>query len=386
MKRLFDLDPKEVSLVARGANRKKFLVFKSEGDPMPKENAELIELINSVPAATMANVEKILKKFPAKKSADGKIDPKAPGLSDRAQAALKAVARIIAPFKDEITDDHLDAIQNEVGLDSTDKTGQTDDSQAGEVQMSMDAPDGVKADDHKGAMQMAQKSYMEQMKKLGYQKYPTAKAKMEKSKTSEVDKSKMSKEDDDEEDDDVEKNKEASVSKVTKSDDLSAFSVEQRSQLELIFKANTELAESNKELVTKNANLEKEIKHERDQRVLKEFQDRTKAFKHLGANTDELATVLKSLSETDKGSFEKIESILKAADEQIAKGALFGELGSRQGNATGKAAEQLDRLVDSVVQKSDGTKTKEQIYEDVCRTPEGKRLMAQSLQESQGVR
>lgn len=394
MKRLFNLDPGEVSLVPRGANRKKFLVFKSlKGNEMPKkdqQDREIRNLIESVSPATMKKVDQVLKTLTAKRvrkdggdlmptkdsrtykeddggdMGDGDVemaDDKP--LSERAQAALKAMARIAAPFKDELTQKHLSAVAQEVGIGEPAPTEAPDEKTPSDEKldkglMDSESPEGIEGEHHAEALAMARKSYGEHLKKLGYRKYPDAEM-QQKSKMEACDKDADSDEDDEEEE---------SVGKVNKSAlDLSAFPKSQRSQLEMIFKAH-------QELVQKNEELEAELEKERDHRVSKEFAERARGFKHLGVDSNKLATVLKGLASKDADAYKEIEGILKSADKQIGAGGLFGEIGSRQ-SGTGdpsNASARLDALVEQVVQKSDGAQTKEQAYDAVLRTAEGKRL------------
>lgn len=392
MKRLYDLDPAEVSLVPRGANRKKFLVFKShKGNMMAKKDSdrEIRALIDGVSPETMKKVEKILKTMtkksagdmpPRKDSAtfkeeehgmDEHEEHKQP-LSERAQAALKAVARIMAPFKDELTSDHVGAVAHEVGLGGAhtepadEKTPH--DEQVAEKDLGTDAiPENVEEEHHAEALALARKAYGEHLSKLGYRKYPDAEMQQK------------SADDENESEDDEE---EESVGKVAKSAgtlDLSAFPKEQRSQLESVFKAHQELVATNKEQVRKIADLEKELSHERDLRVTKEFTERAQGFKHLGANTEKLAKVLKTLAATDEDAFKEVESVLKTADRQLGTAGLFGERGSklsRSGDAV-TAEDKLQALVDQVVEKSGHEMTSEQAYEKVLKTTEGKRLYAE---------
>ena len=67
---------------------------------------------------------------------------------------------------------------------------------------------------------------------------------------------------------------------------------------------------------------------------------------------------------------------MKSADRQLGAGNLYGEIGTRRsGHGDPSSAEaRLDALVEQVVQKSDGAQTKEQAYEAVLKTAEGKRL------------
>lgn len=383
MRKLHSLTVNEISLVGKGANKKKFLVTKSnKGKSMPSQ--EILNLINSVSPEKMTKIVEAIKK------ADGDMAPgpdshvfkethnvTGGGMSDRAQAAMKATARILAPFKDEIHGGHMDAMQKELGM--KDHGAPQEGAQAGapaepqkdedggdeDIEMSVAYPQQVEEDHAAEALDMAKKAYKSHLEKMGYRKYPDQQPK-------------VGSHDPNVEDDKVGKNKEEVVGKSA-TNPLSAFSPAQQAQLDLIFKSNQTLTDANKQLVEKSDRLEKELRAERDERLNREFKQRASQFKHLGANTDELATVMKSLSETDSKAFDKVESILKAANEQMRTSALFGEIGSSMGpgSPVGDAMARLDTLVDSVVQKSDGKRTREQIFDEVLKTAEGKRLYAE---------
>lgn len=439
MKKLSGLEVNEVSLVGKAANKKKFLIFKNrEGVKMPNVSREIQNLINSVDPKLMEKVAKKVKTFkvgkavaeegkdsmvgkdgdmmPRKDSAaykdmnagDGGADHQVSAhggsadhqdtapLSERAQAALKAIARIAAPHKDELHAGHLGSVGQEVGLKAAPKaapmaapdkaTNDPDAPQGSTVEMGqMAIPEGVSEEHHMAALEKAKGAYGESLQKMGYRQYPDPSLE----ETNAMEKSKHGLEDDEDEDDEGEDVGKTAVGKSARPE-LSAFSKEQKAQLETVFKANTELAVANKELVKKNADLEKEIKTERDARVLKEFEAKASTFKHLGANTQELAEVMKSLSETNPKALEKIESVLKSNDEQLrvaamSGGGLYGEIGSRQGaGGAGDAEAKLDRLVDSVVSKSDGNLSREQIYDEVLKSKEGKALYREMKQTRKG--
>lgn len=425
MKRLSDLDVAEVSLVPRGANKKKFLIFKSRKGNTMADN-EIRNLINSVDPETMKKVDQVLKsmtkmkktkgeespgdtaksKEDMKKDKGGDMPPKKDSasmptkkgkmpeafkkddeggdmgdvmmsddeqgqpLSERAQAAVKAISRIAAPFKDELSGQHIQAALKEVGFQDGAEGAEQDekDPHDEQVHMSWAIPEGIEDEHHETALDMARKSYKDHLEKMGYRKYPDPSLEG----TNGLQKSKHGVDEDDEEDEEEEEH----VGKVAKSLDLSSFPKAQQEQLHMIFK-------SNNELVKKNADLEKELKVERDIRKMKEFEERAKSFKHLGVNSNELATIMKSLSESDTENFEKVERILKSLNNQMGQGSsLYSELGSRISKSDGNSAEaQLDTLVASVVQKSDGSKTKEMIYDEVTQTREGKKLLQQVMDE-----
>lgn len=405
MRKLSDLEAHEVSLVPRGANKKKFLIFKSQrGNTMPR--SEIVDLINAVDPKTMARVEKAVKSMKIKKEHGGDMMPRpdsaaykdagsdrqvtdnglshthAP-LSDRAQAALKAVARILAPFKDEINDGHLDAVQSEVGIDpDVDQATPSDDDETqknyDDIEMSVAYPQEVEEEHSAEALKLAKKAYGEHLEKMGYRKYPDPSLESTNASKHIGKDADMDDEDDDEEEESVGKN----INKSADALDLTAFPKNQRAQLEAIFKANNDLVQVNKALVQKTADLEKRLEVERNDRVLKGFKEKARGFKHLGVDTDELAVVMKSLAESEPSGYEKIEAILKSADEQLRvnksfNGGIYGEMGTKASNAGGgDPGARLDALVDSVVAKSEG-KTREQVYEEVLKSKEGKRLYAE---------
>lgn len=115
--------------------------------------------------------------------------------------------------------------------------------------------------------------------------------------------------------------------------------------------------------------VEKELKAERDARVTKEFQEKAGEFKHLGIAKEELAVVLKDVSQNAPKAFEKLEPILKALDGKIAKSGILGEIGSSApagGNGAAPEAGQTDaeakieQIAKGLVEKSEGKLTKAQ--------------------------
>lgn len=109
----------------------------------------------------------------------------------------------------------------------------------------------------------------------------------------------------------------------------------------------------------KNAQLENENKATKDAlakeataRILKEHIEKAeKLYPQLGA-PGELALITKGIAEKAPEEWAKLEGILKAASERIAKGELFSEIGSRgSGPASGSAEEQLTSIAKSYVEK-----------------------------------
>lgn len=82
-------------------------------------------------------------------------------------------------------------------------------------------------------------------------------------------------------------------------------------------------------ILKKQEETEALLKEERDMRITKEFKEKAEGYTHIAKSDDEFGEVLKDASENmSKENFEKLETTLKAADEQIEKGGLFNENGS----------------------------------------------------------
>lgn len=88
-----------------------------------------------------------------------------------------------------------------------------------------------------------------------------------------------------------------------------------------------EITKRMEDLEKRNKELEEQIKKAADEAKTKEFIAKAASFDKLGIKADELGPVLKSIAEVNPEGYAKIESVLKAANEQIAKGALFAEAG-----------------------------------------------------------
>ena len=401
MKKLYNLSAEEVSLVDKGANKKKFLIFKSRGgNQMPAKNIsrEVREMMN-MPPKVAANLEKVVKEMAhPHKSAAGDMPPKKDsavfkgpeheehGLSERAQAALKAVGRILHPHKDEIQGHHLGAVAHEVGIGdhseeqpgevegkhgSDGKMGKTPMHQGeDEIEMSVAYPEDVEEEHHSEAVEMAKKAYKAHLDKMGYRKYPDEEVAQKGKKL-----------EDDEDEDESEEEEEhvgKNVKKAAGSLDLSAFPKEQRPHLEMIFK-------SNRELVQKNLDLEKQIKDRDAREREREIVQKAAEFNNVALPQEEIIETLKDADKLGAKSFERVCKQFETLNEQGRSSNLFREIGTSQSaEGAGSAEAKLDALVNSIVQKSGSDKSKEQIYDEVIQTPEGKRLYRESQQKRFG--
>lgn len=97
VKRLRDLEAVEVSLVPKGANRKKFLLFKSE-EVTPME--EILKAILETNLEDEPKVDEVLK---------------AAKISDKAQNAVKGALRLLNAYKDELPKDIMKTLAGLAG-------------------------------------------------------------------------------------------------------------------------------------------------------------------------------------------------------------------------------------------------------------------------------
>lgn len=109
------------------------------------------------------------------------------------------------------------------------------------------------------------------------------------------------------------------------------------------------------------------------------------------APTDELATVLKAASENlDADTFEKLENILKTANERVEKSNLFSEMGRSSltgGDAAGDAWAQIEKAALDMVEKSDSPIDQSAAIDKFLSTPAGAELYSKYLAEnSMGVK
>jgi len=102
---------------------------------------------------------------------------------------------------------------------------------------------------------------------------------------------------------------------------------------------------------------------------------------NLGVSAEEFGPVLKSINAASPELATKIEAVLKAANEAVAKGDLFKEAGAEAGstNPTGVAKSdawaQIETLASNMVAKGE-TKTQAEAIAKAMESPEGRRLYA----------
>lgn len=255
-----------------------------------------------------------------------KVDKQTNKKSAEAEAAIKAAAEILEPFKEQIAKEDLEGL---VEIEKTDD-GDEDDTA------------------------------------------PPAKA-PQKKKTS---KAKPADNSDDGEQDN-EDPKMATKKKVSKTADdeldLSEVPDAVRPHVESIYKAN-------RDLIAKSEKLEKDLADERRTRREKEFIAKCEGFKHYSGDKKELATELMELSDASPKLYDKIVKQLEAveAEKAAAAGLIFSELGSSVPGNTGVGSfEAIEKAAEAVVAKSGEKVSKEQAVEKFLSTPEGKSMYSQ---------
>lgn len=417
-RKLYDLRVAEVSLVDFGANEKQFLVTKrkdkkSMGKGHEKVAKRLANLTDSERKLVQKAAATALKPLLERIKKLGEDDSEEP-MSEQLQATLASVARLILPYKDQLTKDDLLSLAEEVGIedapddsededdleddeevsknagedgssedsdadddasdsdsdddDDTDEDSEEEESEEKEIiedevvqkvgaeSLTTEAPDGVSKEEHEAALQAAKLAYTSILEKSGYNK-----------------------------DEQADNKKDAEPVTKNKSD-LSAFPKAQRRQMQRIFKAQKQLADANAVLIKKNASLQTEIESERVARLERQFEEQASAYAALGIDTKKISKIFKKLGgdPKQKETLDEVVGILKAANEQLEQsrefGGLYSEHGSRLGNSGDAASDEaaLDRLAEEIVKKSAGEMTHAKAYDKVLQTKEGRKLYAKS--------
>lgn len=140
--------------------------------------------------------------------------------------------------------------------------------------------------------------------------------------------------------------------------DFSGIPEEVRPTVEALWKQN-------EEAVRKAADLERILNEERDQRLTREYIAKAAEFTSLPVKAEEFGPVLKAVAEKAPEEYAKIESLLKAANEQLRQASLFAEVGKSGAGAGGSAWAKIEAAAASLVQKADGRMTREQAIAEV---------------------
>lgn len=391
--RLYALDAAEVSLVPKGMNKKKFLVQKSAGGKSvakgKQASAEMLEKIAKTNPEVMQRVEDCMKKYGVAKTAEDTEEPQGEPLDEQAQTAVKAVVRILAPFKEKLPGALMHNILDAAGFEMT-SDGEDDDAgdgqggngvasaaegMEGKEAMFMAIPARVESEDdspfedgmdvkkghfHSG-VEAAEKAYSEHMEKLGYQKYPTAKMALAREGGA----------------DNVSKKGESvAKSGSGQAADLSRVDPETRAKVELVFK-------SNQELVKKNQEMERDIIAMKAAERRKEIVAKAAEFPHLGLPQEDVVANLVDADRLGKDSYERVCKNFAALSEQNRTSGLFKEIGSSASMNAGSntssdnAWAKIEAAAMGLVQKSAGTgapMTQAQALTSFLSTSEGAKL------------
>jgi hypothetical protein len=352
---------------------------------MTKE--ELLKMIGCEPD-TMAKVDCVIKNFNSSRVNPAKEEPKkqlpmkpehtqkAPlpenanledgPVDEKAQAALKAVVRILTPLKESLSPLLIHEVLDAAGFNlAASKSDEGEEMNKGATM----SPEPVKEEHKIEAMKIAKDAYKAHMAKLGYQKYPTEQMAQKAVDPDEAAVEKAVNTDPDEPGQDEEQegnmhNPDVEKSAVIKSA-LAKVPKEARGLFEVVLKSNEDL-KMKLEAVTKSARR-------------KDFIEKAEGFKNLGVPTSELADTLLELAEVAPKQAEKIEKMLRAADEQIAKGGLFSEFGSNQSGAGIGSWDAIEQAAVGYVAKSGKTMSKPEAIENFLDTGEGKRMYSEYM-------
>lgn len=348
MQKLYDLDAAEVSLVPRGANKKKFLIFKNDGgDSMPVDPKDLLEEIKKSSPEALRAVEEVLKNYDMAMKANPQAQQgQMPMVDERAMAALKAVARILAPFKSQITPELVNQVLKSIGIGADPNPG------AG-------AGAGGEGDPNKNPNN------------------PQQQQPVNKSATTETE-DEMPKEE---------------ILKADGSIDFSKVPENVRPVLEVIHKSHTDLVKQNKEIVQKNDDLEKQNKEivqknlDLEKKVAdqasavreKEIVAKADSFTHVGIPKEDVVLQLKLADGAGKETYEKVCKNFEAISKQNKEGSLFKELGSNQpsGGTSNDSWEKIEKAAEAWVAKSGEKISKAEATDKYLQTPEGQKLYAE---------
>lgn len=131
--------------------------------------------------------------------------------------------------------------------------------------------------------------------------------------------------------------------------------------------------------------IEKELKIERDTRILKEFKERADEFKHLSVNSEEFSVIMKEMSEKAPDAFDKTIDVLRAADKLVGESKAFSEIGSNRVDLGGDTMTVIEKEAMGLVEKSNGEITKQNAISKFLETDRGKELYNKYENEQQGA-
>lgn len=380
MQELFNLEPAEVSLVTKGANKKKFLIFKSANGGVMPNAKEIIEMMRKSDPAAMAEIEEVVKAMPGDPAGgvESLMDPKV-------AMALKAIARILLPFKDQITYDQICEVLQAIGIpmdsafdDTNDDPTLDDIDNEDPDNMEEELDPNITKEHMEEANKAASDAYCGYMKKMGFEKYPTPpnNAGDPVNKKNKVKKNDKPISPESGKEDLVEK---AAIIKADGSLDLSAVPEAVRPAVELIYKGQ-------QDAVKKAADLETQLKVERDERVSKEMSAKADSWKHLGLPKEDVIKSLHEAHANGKESFERVCKMFDASNAQVEKSALFKEIGSNREGTKGDGSWQtIEKAALGFVEKSGQKMSAAEAVTKFLDTPEGSKMYGEYKAERGGI-
>lgn len=304
----------------------------------------------------------VYSKYPSLKPEEhvGKDTNNEGPLDERAQAALKAVVRILSPFKDSLSPLLLHEVLDAAGIQMQSAVEQGDNDMGKMQKGATMSPEPIESEHEMEFATKIAKVFKEHMTKLGYQKYPEQQI-AQKAVNTDPDEPGQ-----DEEQEGTMHNPDVEKSAVAKAD-LAGLPEGAKRAMEAVFKANADLRS---ELdAVKRVGLRKDL-----------IQKAQKEYANLGLPPEEIADMLLDLKGSPK-ALERVEKMLSTANNQAASGSLFAEFGSSNpGGFIGSTWEAIEKAAQGFVAKSGDTMTKEQATAKFLETSDGKRMYDQYLQ------
>ena len=352
---------------------------------------EILDLIKKADPKKLAAVEAVIKEYCAEKAntlqgaaqnpanqqmsaADG---PTNMGPSERAIAALKAAARILTPFKEELGGELLQKVLAAAGMHSPKEPGTI--SQGGDVAKAdkvkkgaTQSPEPIKEEHMVEAMKAADEAMKASLKKLGYEKYPEGKLQMKS----------LEMETDGDEDEEVEmsgveksdKGDSKVKQEVLKADgslNLEAVPEALRPTLEHVFKTQ-------QELVKKNADLTKELADRQAAEEKREIVAKADSLTHLGLPKEDVVATLTDAKKMGTEAYIRITKGYEALNEQNKASKLFTEIGSGlSDNGAEMPWEQIEKAAAGYVAKSETKCSAAEGVSKFLETAEGQRMYGQ---------
>lgn len=389
LRRLKRLVASEVSLVNRGAVKRPFLIVKNKDGTVPESpqrdlfaiTPEQDAKIDEVIAKRAQPVAKDLgddASGPTDGAPEDDTDSDDDGMPDeRSMAALKAVYRILLPFKGQITEDMVDDVLAELDLDDNGEDGQDDDETADDEDVEGDADDintedaaMAKSDNMpdalKDKLEKASDWAPNQPEGMSDDDYTKAVAAAKAAFSGACSKDAGDDEDEDEDDDDVKKNVKKSALPAN---------------AELVAKAEAE----KKQWIAKAADLEARLGKMESERVLKSHEDDVRRdCEVLGRDPAEQAQILKSAFEANEATGKAYRSLLAESAQLSRSGGVFKSVGTSSNasfgayvpsDGQGSARTQLEAMVKGLVQKGE-QKDEAAAWASVLNTKRGQELYA----------